>query len=69
MKRDNEGTFFGEIITITNTYNREQIYNGIKFSVQYYGLEPFETGYESSDNFTTKFESKMRGVQNQSLTH
>ena len=49
-------------MTITNTYNREQIYNGIKFSLQYYGLEPFETGYESSDNFTTKFESKCRGV-------
>ena len=61
MKRDNKETFFGEIITITNTYNREKIYNGIKFNVQNYGQEPFETRYENLDKFYHKIQIKNAG--------
>ena len=41
LKRDKEESFFGEITTITNTFYGEQIYNGMKFNLQNYGLEPF----------------------------
>ena len=41
LKRDKEESFFGEITAITNTFYGEQIYNGMKFNVQNYGLEPF----------------------------
>ena len=61
MKRDNKETFFGEIITITNTYNREKMYNGIKFNVQNYGLESFETRYKNLDKFYHKIQIKNAG--------
>ena len=61
MKRNNKETFFGEIITITNTYNREKIYNGIKFNVQNYGLESFETRYKNLDKFYHKIQIKNAG--------
>ena len=73
LKRDNKETFFGEIITITNTYNREKIYNGIKFNVQNYGLEPFETRYENLDKFYHKIQIKNAGgtesVSNSLVSH
>ena len=68
FKRDNEETFFEEIITITYTYNREQIYSGMKFNVQNYGLVPFEIGYENLDNFFHEIQIKNAGVRNKSLT-
>ena len=59
MKRGNEEAFFGEIITVTNTYNREQIYNGMKFNN--YGLESFESGYKNLDNFYYEIQIKNTG--------
>ena len=59
LKRDNEETFSGEIRTITNTYNREQLYKGMKFNN--FGLEPFATGYENLDNFNYEIQIKNAG--------
>ena len=54
MKIDNN-------ITITFTNNREQIYNGMKFNIQNYGLEPLGTGYKNLDNFYHKIQIKNAG--------
>ena len=64
MKIDNN-------ITMTYTHNREQIYNGMKFNIQNYGLEHLQTGYKNLDNFYQKIQIKNAGRggrgQNQSL--